>query len=128
MVESELATVYLPYSLKNGALIWAVFHCLVHGGIRTGHSLSHSLQDEHGLANSSQPREGASLLICEAFFLFSFFFLLFLCCPIIHANFRGIAHLVLIMASLPPATPKTHSTSVALPPEVHKRCQIISGM
>ena len=124
MVELEQATICLPYSLKNGALIWAMFRCLVRGGIRTGHSLSHSLQDEHGLANSSEPREGAILLTCEAF---SFFFL-FLCCPIIHAIFRGIALLVLIMASLPPARPKTHSTLVALPPKVHRRCQIIIGM
>ena len=79
VVESEQATICLPYSLKNGALIWAMFRCLVRGGIRTGHSLSHSLQDEHGLANSSEPREGAILLTCEAFsffFLFSSFSLL----------------------------------------------------
>ena len=99
MVESEQATV-----------------CL------TPYRMSMVLQTHHSLERVP------ACWFARHFFLFSFFFLFFLCCPIIRANFRGIAHLVLIMASLPPATPKTHSTSVALPPEVHKRCQIITGM
>ena len=51
--------------------------------------------------------------------ILSIFLFLFFCCPIICANLRGTALVLLILASLPLVTPKTYSMSQPQP----QRCK-----
>ena len=50
------------------------------------------------------------------------------CCPIICADLRGTASVLLIPASISTSSHTKTNSIAALPPEVHRRCQIIGGL